>query len=201
MTPTYTGGGTCKTDSGVFWSGIGSIPCDCCLRPEFPNQTGRRQMNTWFCGTGRWRKGGGIFGCMGLLVFAMAADVRAGASDGQWTYSRMITVINGSTQALAQYQVGITVPYEEGMRGDFGDLRFQDAEGNELSYWTASQTDGVEAHVWVKAPELAAEGMAVWRMLFGNDAAESASDFDATMTKGSVQDGLVGCWHMDEGQG
>ena len=138
---------------------------------------------------------------MGLLVFAMAADVRAGASDGQWTYSRMITVINGSTQALAQYQVGITVPYEEGMRGDFGDLRFQDAEGNELSYWTASQTDGVEAHVWVKAPELVAEGMAVWRMLFGNDAAESASDFDATMTKGSVQDGLVGCWHMDEGQG
>jgi len=130
---------------------------------------------------------------------AVAATTRR--SLAAWLYHRQVTITNSNPEPLTNYQVSVAVPYESGMKEDFGDLRFEDEAGNAVSYWISDQTNAVAARVWLQVPELPAQGSATWRMYFGNEGAESESSFDATMTKNGVTSGLVGCWQMDEGSG
>ncbi|NIA04024.1 MAG: DUF2341 domain-containing protein [Nitrospiraceae bacterium] len=51
-----------------------------------------------------------------------------------WVYRNPITIDNTGS-ALSNYQVKITVPYEQGMNLDFSDLRFVDSNGTPLNYW------------------------------------------------------------------
>ncbi len=85
--------------------------------------------------------------------------------------------ITGSSEELRDYQVKIVVPRDDDMRADFGDLRFYDANGNELPYWIESY-DSEKAIVWVKVPRIPTSGTTIY-MYYGNPNAESKSNGSA----------------------
>jgi hypothetical protein len=66
------------------------------------------------------------------------------------------------------------------MRGDFGDLRFTSAGDSPLDYWIEAKTDDSLATVWVEVDAIAASDDTVIYMYYGNPAASSASNGDAT---------------------
>jgi len=91
--------------------------------------------------------------------------------------------IKGSTEDLRDYQIKIVLnknnfPLEK-CKSDGSDIRFRDETGEVLSYWIESWTSD-EAIVWCKVPYIPAhKDKKIW-MVYGNPAAVSASDGDAT---------------------
>lgn len=96
-----------------------------------------------------------------------------------WTRMRPITIYNSGTLPLTDYQVSLKIPYTDGMQTDFEDLRFGDANGNCLSYWTETYTSSEEATVWVKVPSIPVP-MTTISMYYGNSIASSASNGEDT---------------------
>ncbi|PXF51208.1 MAG: hypothetical protein C4B55_02030 [Candidatus Methanophagaceae archaeon] len=128
-------------------------------------------------------------------VFATAVSVTAaerGAAGGgvvergwsDWEYSKSVVVKENSGATLTDYQVLLNLSGEdfpEGAKTDGSDLRFVDAgSGEELSYWVEKFDAANETgKVWVKVPEIPADGEAKFKMLFGNPSVESASNGSA----------------------
>jgi len=96
-----------------------------------------------------------------------------------WTTRTDITIHYSSMSPLIDYQISMTVPHAPGMHSDFYDLRFGDADGNCLSYWVETHTQNISATVWVKVPTIVSPTTMIY-MYYGNPAASSASDGDAT---------------------
>jgi hypothetical protein len=94
-----------------------------------------------------------------------------------WDKRQEITITNNGDE-LTDYYIKATVVYDDSMNNDFSDLRFTDASGSILSYWIPSQTDGVEANVWVKVPTLSANTDTDIYMYKGNRAATTTSSLD-----------------------
>jgi hypothetical protein len=104
--------------------------------------------------------------------------VSIGTEDG-WSRRAPVT-INNPGSALTDYQVRVDVTYDADMQPDFDDIRFRDSDGStELAHWRESYTDSTSAVFWVKVPSIPS-GSKVIYMYYGNDAADSASDGDAT---------------------
>ena len=74
-----------------------------------------------------------------------------------WTKRKAIT-INGSPDGiLINYQLKITVPYDPGMRENFGDIIFTSSDGVTLiNYWMETETNTTSANFYVKVPEILA---------------------------------------------
>jgi hypothetical protein len=98
-----------------------------------------------------------------------------------WTVKVPINITERSGHDLYDYQVKLTIDYAPEMKPDFSDLRFTDANGNELYYWIEDKIDGKQATVWVKVPFIPANGNTTIYMYYGNPNAESASDPKNTM--------------------
>ena len=91
---------------------------------------------------------------------------------------KRLVLITGSKKALKDHQVRLAIKRDSDMRPDFGDLRFADEAGEELSYWIeAKSRTGVAA--WVKVPSIPRAGTTI-TMQYGNPDAASQSDGDAT---------------------
>ncbi|MHC1578042.1 MAG: DUF2341 domain-containing protein [Candidatus Methanospirareceae archaeon] len=129
-------------------------------------------------------------------VFATAVSVTAaekGAAGGgvvergwsDWEYSKSVVVKEKSGQTLTDYQVLLNLSGEDfpvEAKSDGSDLRFVNAggEGEELSYWLEKfDAENETSRVWVKVPEIPADGEAELKMLYGNPSVESASNGSA----------------------
>jgi hypothetical protein len=116
-----------------------------------------------------------------------------GSEDG-WSRWAPVTVSNPGS-GLTDYQVSVDVNYDADMQPDFDDIRFIDSDGSTgLSYWRESYTASTSAIFWVKVPSIPS-GTKVIYMYYGNDAASSASDGDATFEFfDDFEDGDISDW-------
>ena len=126
------------------------------------------------------------------------------------TWRLPITVSGSSSGPLADFEVKIPLSFVDTMRTDFGDVRFGDANHQQLSYWKASFTSSDSAVFWVKAPEIpqgpaAATIYAYW----GNPDGQDQSDIHGTFLFGDdFEDAdwtaanwshLLGTWTVSQG--
>jgi len=104
------------------------------------------------------RMGVGIL-VAGLLLIGV---IPISAEMEGWQYQREITIHENSGETLSDYQVlvelyGSDVPGEAQPDGD--DIRFTDADGRELGYWTCEfDARSGRAKLLVKAPLIPANG-------------------------------------------
>ncbi len=101
--------------------------------------------------------------------------------DSDWTQALPVSVQNPNAEDLTDYQVKIIVPYHNGMRLDYGDLRFAESAGEAfLPHWM-EKSSRVSATFWVRVPSiLAASDIVSLVAYFDNPNAQSASDGTAT---------------------
>jgi hypothetical protein len=101
-----------------------------------------------------------------------------------WTERKTIAVTGSTAGAQTSYPVKVTVSYAAGMKADFSDLRFTDANGTALlNYWMETEVDSSTAVVWVKVPSVPiAPNTATIYSYYGNPAAVSMSNGDTTFT-------------------
>jgi hypothetical protein len=113
-----------------------------------------------------------------LLLAALPASASAGLVG--WQYQREIAICENSGETLRDYQVLVALDgsdFPEEAQPDGDDLRFTDADGHELSYWIEGFDAGSErARIWVKVPEISANGEAGITMWYGNPNAGGESD-------------------------
>lgn len=122
--------------------------------------------------------------------------------DQGWRSRNRLIVTNPNLVALSDYQKRIELPFLDGMRRKFQDLRFTEADGKtEIGYWLEEVVPEEKAVVWVKIPQLPPTGEATLYVYYGNRQADSRSSFDAVFQKLLPIPGTVGLWHFDEGQG
>jgi len=106
---------------------------------------------------------------------------------------REITITERSGQNLTDYQVMIIL---NDTNFDFthtqtngADIRFTDANGNLLDYWIEEwSADTKQAKVWVKVPNIPANGTTKIYMYYGNPKAESKADGSAVAFRGCFYD-------------
>jgi len=111
-----------------------------------------------------------------------------------WSCRAPVTVSNPGS-GLTDYQVRVDVNYDVDMQPDFDDIRFVDSDdSSELSHWRESYTASTSAIFWVKVPSIPSSGKTIY-MYYGNDAASSASDGDATFAFfDDFEDGDISDW-------
>ena len=114
-----------------------------------------------------------------LLVAVIFATVSVNVSAGGAGLKIRPVAISGSSTALTDFQVEINVIYDPDMRSDFGDVRFEDGGGNQLSYYLASYTASTSAVFHVKVPSIPTTGTTIY-MTYGDPGLTDASDGDAT---------------------
>ena len=127
----------------------------------------------------------GIILGVSVLVLLMASNSSALSNDGggSWAYFKEITISNAGN-TLTDYQSLISLdsssfPTNAQING--ADIRFTDADGNELSYWIESwDYSGRRAKIWVNVTSIPTSGNVKIRMYYGNPNATSASNGDTT---------------------
>ena len=140
-----------------------------------------------------------FFGLIFLTMFSLSLlPVIASASpDGYswlvgWSYRKSL-VVNSASGAGTGYQVKIVAYYGSGTdtgsdiycggncRMDFGDIRFTDNDGiTLLDYWMEKKTDSDKATFWVEIADDLSSSDATIYVYYGNLAASTTSDGDAT---------------------
>jgi len=120
-----------------------------------------------------------------LIVFLIALAVPASALDG-WSYYRSITITNGLSQALTDYQVNFTLDtanlISQGkMRSDCGDLRVTQSDGQTLlPYWIDPSTCNTnKTMIWTKVPSIPASSSITIYVWYGNPQATSQANGSA----------------------
>ena len=136
------------------------------------------------------------------LLLLVALPASAGLAG--WQYQREIVIQENSGETLRDYQVvvaldGSDFPREAQPDGD--DIRFTDADGNELSYWIEEFNAGSrQAKIWVKVPEIPANGKTGITMWYGNSGAGSVSDGEAVFEFfDDFEDGILSKWSIVSG--
>ncbi len=95
-----------------------------------------------------------------------------------WRFRQEINISNTAGD-LTDYQVKITVDYDSDMQSDYDDLRFVDANSNNLSYWIENYTSS-KATVWVNVTFLESNTNTTIYMYYGNPDAISKSNGENT---------------------
>lgn len=96
-----------------------------------------------------------------------------------WNRRMLVTVTNGGSAALANYQVAFTVGYEWGMQSDLDDLRFVSVSGALLPHWVESISNGISFKVWVNVPSIGAQTVTKLWLYYENDLAANVANGDA----------------------
>ncbi len=95
----------------------------------------------------------------------------------EWSKKKPIA-ISGASVAQTDYQVRFIIAYDSNMLSDFSDLRFLDADNNQLDYWIESYTSSASATIWLDVPSIPTTGTSV-DMYYGNPGAPSVSDVNS----------------------
>ncbi len=123
------------------------------------------------------------------------------------TYFREVVVRNPGAQTLTNHQVAVTLDTaslieQEKIFATGANIQFRDMQGVELNYWFDPVTlNTTNTLIWVKIPLLSAYSTNRLFLCYGGDATTSPGDFDVTMSRNPVRDGLVASWPMDQGSG
>lgn len=97
--------------------------------------------------------------------------------NNNWSNKKQIILTENSGSTLNNYSILLNVSYESSMLNDFDDLRFLDStETTELGYWIESKTDGENATIWVKVPDLELSTTTNIYMYYNNPLANTASN-------------------------
>ena len=91
------------------------------------------------------------------------------------TFARRQEIAVANPSGTDGLEVAANVAHLPGMRPDFADIRFVDANGTPVSYWIENAVEGSHARVWLSLPENAT----AITMLYGNPEARDAGDPDA----------------------
>jgi len=107
---------------------------------------------------------------------------------GAWTRIAPIYINNTGGNALAYYQVNLTVLYDSDMNTNFSDLRVVRVVNETyefLPYWIENKSDGEWCLLWFNATYIPANSWCndTYYLLYGNASANSASDGDATFNR------------------
>ncbi|MEM5821015.1 MAG: DUF2341 domain-containing protein [Candidatus Aenigmatarchaeota archaeon] len=103
-----------------------------------------------------------------------------------WQYRIPITIKENSGNTLTDYQVLIALNTQSlisqgKMRNDCGDIRFTDSDGiSLLNYWLESGCNSANTKIWVKVPNIPANGQKTIYVYYGNPSATSLSNGDNT---------------------
>jgi uncharacterized repeat protein (TIGR01451 family) len=122
--------------------------------------------------------------CIAMSIAVASASALANSGGGTWQYQKEITIHENSGELLTDYQVLVKLSggdFPTEVQPDGGDIRFTADDGTELNYWIEEYDySGKHAKIWVKVPEIPANGKVMITMSYGNPNANSASDGDAT---------------------
>ena len=129
-----------------------------------------------------------IISIVAMLVLTgvvMGATQTLSNSGGEaWEYKKEINIQENSGSTLTDYQVLVQLSgtnFPMNTRVDGADIRFEDTNGNELSYWIESwDYSGNNAKIWVKVPSLSANTAATISMYYGNPSASKSDNGDST---------------------
>jgi gliding motility-associated-like protein len=103
----------------------------------------------------------------------------------EWKYRSSVTIGNSNATAYTDYQVKIIVNTQAlisagKMNPNGDDLRFTDANCNNLHYWIDSNINTTTTVIWVKVNSVAASGNTTIQMYYGNYCATPAQNGDST---------------------
>jgi hypothetical protein len=114
-------------------------------------------------------------------------------------YSRAITVSNGDSQALNDYQVMVNVNTQEliaagKMQANARDLRFL-VNGQEIPFWIESGLNTPETRIWLRVPTIPANGNTTVTMSYGNASLTSRSNARSVfLLFDDFSDGQIADW-------
>jgi gliding motility-associated-like protein len=119
-----------------------------------------------------------------LLIFCFRNSASAICLPG-WSYNRPITVTNSNASAYTNFQVKLIVNTQAlisagKMNINGNDIRFTDANCNNLHYWIDSGMNTTTTVIWVKVNTLAASTTKTIYMYYGNFCATPAQNGDST---------------------
>jgi len=126
-----------------------------------------------------------------------------------WTRMKIIDIYNSGSETFEDYVLDLVVYYDSDMQSDFDDLRFTDSEGNDLYYWINEKTDGEQANVLIRVPQVP-PGHTNVHMFYGDPTAQDESNFDMIFTWDdrtnpdimiSYKNYLEGAWDPDVAYG
>jgi hypothetical protein len=104
--------------------------------------------------------------------------------NSSWTYRAEVD-INGTGTALSDYQISLSVPFNNNIETNFGDVRFVAADNTTvLNYWMTNEVSSSSATFWVKVPKIAASGTTKIYMYYGSAAAATTSNIHTTFMFG-----------------
>ena len=107
-------------------------------------------------------------------------------------YRKSFNITNTTAGAQTNYQMKLLVSKNSGSDGsgtvnlsghcqdDFDDIRFTNAAGAELDYWTETVNSGANATVWVELDSVSATGNTQFYIYYGNSTVSSASNGNNT---------------------
>lgn len=122
-------------------------------------------------------------------------------STGRFLRMRPLWLNYDGSEKLIDFQVKCVltpsdIPFEK-LRADKQDLLFVNNNNEQIPYWI-EKADSTEIIVWLKFSEII-PGKEVFWLYYGNGNFSGASDVAATFIR--IIDGLIACWHLDEGSG
>ncbi len=119
-----------------------------------------------------------------LLSNVGTAYALSNSGGGDWNYYREVIIAENSGKALKDYQVLLKFDssnFPESAKPDGSDIRFTKS-GEELDLWIEKYDPNKKnAMIWVKFPEIPANGDINIKMYYGNEKASRVSDRDATL--------------------
>ena len=122
---------------------------------------------------------------LGIVLVLLASGIGtvsafSNSGDGDWKYYKEITVKENSGETLTNFQVLVELNpsnFPAKAKSDGSDLRFEDASGKELSYWIEDWNAGAKKpKIWIKVPNIPANGETTIKMHYGNPSASAVSD-------------------------
>ena len=120
-----------------------------------------------------------------------------------WEFMRKVIVKEQSGSDLTDFQVKIELDSSnfsfDKCKSDGGDLRFRLPTGEEVPYWI-EKWDNVSqsAIIWIKVPNIPANGETKVYMYYGNySAANGSNGFNTFMFFGDFEDGDISDWNVN----
>jgi len=111
-----------------------------------------------------------------------------------WEKRKLLVVDNIQNRSnLTDFEVNVTIDWEDGMNDNFSDIRFTDSDGLTLlnygwdlkieeEYEGYGKEDGVRAEAVVRVPEIPAQSEKIIYLYYGNSAVDPVADLSKVLT-------------------
>jgi len=124
----------------------------------------------------------------------------SGGTVSEFTNAKYVVITTNGISTPINYQVKLTVPYEDEMQTSFQDIRFNTASGDYIDYWIESHTDSTTAIVWLELPDpITDPGTGTIYMYYGNAELSDGSNIGDTFIFGDDFSGDLSKWTVRAG--